>query len=61
MKTIPSLIIAAVFASLTFAVWAYLNRPKELPWPAASRVRVLAVPRQRGSHSELPTDEEIGA
>jgi len=35
MKTIPSLIIAAVFATLTFAVWAYLNRPtREPPWPA---------------------------
>ena len=35
MKTIPSLLIAAVFATLTFAVWAYLNRPtKEPPWPA---------------------------
>src|SRR5579864_1907553 len=35
MKSIPSLLIAAVFASLTFAVWAYLNRPtREPPWPA---------------------------
>ena len=35
MKSIPSLLIAAVFATLTFAVWAYLNRPtREPPWPA---------------------------
>ncbi len=31
MKSIPSLLIAAVFALLTFALWAYLNRPSREP------------------------------
>jgi exo-beta-1,3-glucanase (GH17 family)/cellulose synthase/poly-beta-1,6-N-acetylglucosamine synthase-like glycosyltransferase len=64
MKTIPSLLIAAVFASLTFAVWAYLNRPtREPPWPpliqgfAFSPFRANEDP----THFEMPTDEEIDA
>src|SRR2546429_889163 len=33
-KTIGSLLIARLFATLTFAAWAYLNRPApEPPWP----------------------------
>jgi exo-beta-1,3-glucanase (GH17 family)/cellulose synthase/poly-beta-1,6-N-acetylglucosamine synthase-like glycosyltransferase len=64
MKTLPSLIIAAVFASLTFAVWAYLNRPtREPPWPtpiqgfAFSPFRLNEDP----THFEMPTDAEIDA
>ena len=64
MKTIPSLLIAAVFASLTFAVWAYLNRPtREPPWPpliqgfAFSPFRANEDP----THFEMPTDAEIDA
>jgi len=64
MKTIPSLLIAAVFATLTFAVWAYLNRPtREPPWPpliqgfAFSPFRANEDP----THFEMPTDEEIDA
>ena len=62
MKTIPSLLIAAVFALLTFAAWALLNRPtKEPPWPkvisgfAFSPFRANEDP----THNVLPTDEEI--
>jgi exo-beta-1,3-glucanase (GH17 family) len=64
MKTIPSLLIAAVFATLTFAVWAYLNRPtREPPWPpmiqgfAFSPFRANEDP----THFEMPTDAEIEA
>ena len=64
MKTIPSLIIAAVFATLTFAVWAYLNRPtREPPWPA--RIQGFAFSPFRANedptHFEMPTDAEIDA
>ena len=35
MKFLPGLLIAAAFAALTCAVWAFLNRPaSEPPWPA---------------------------
>jgi exo-beta-1,3-glucanase (GH17 family) len=64
MKTIPSLLIAAVFATLTFAVWAYLNRPtREPPWPpliqgfAFSPFRASEDP----THEVMPTDAEIDA
>jgi exo-beta-1,3-glucanase (GH17 family)/cellulose synthase/poly-beta-1,6-N-acetylglucosamine synthase-like glycosyltransferase len=62
MKTIGSLLIAAVFASLTFAVWAYLNRPtREPPWPA--RIQGFAFSPFRANedptHFEMPTDAEI--
>ena len=62
MKTLPSLIIAAVFATLTFAVWAYLNRPtKEPPWPA--RIQGFAFSPFRANedptHFQMPTDAEI--
>jgi exo-beta-1,3-glucanase (GH17 family)/cellulose synthase/poly-beta-1,6-N-acetylglucosamine synthase-like glycosyltransferase len=64
MKTIPSLIIAAVFATLTFAVWAYLNRPtREPPWP--TRIQGFAFSPFRlnedPTHLEMPTDAEIDA
>src|SRR6201997_1994798 len=64
MKSIPSLLIAAVFATLTFAVWAYLTRPtREPPWPpliqgfAFSPFRANEDP----THFEMPTDAEIDA
>jgi hypothetical protein len=62
MKTIPSLLIAALFATLTFAVWAYLNRPtREPPWPA--RIQGFAFSPFRANedptHLQMPTDAEI--
>src|SRR5207237_3807941 len=62
MKTLPSLLIASVFATLTFAVWAYLNRPTlEAPWPA--RIRGFAFSPFRANedptHLQMPTDAEI--
>jgi exo-beta-1,3-glucanase (GH17 family)/cellulose synthase/poly-beta-1,6-N-acetylglucosamine synthase-like glycosyltransferase len=64
MKTLGSLLIAAVFATLTFAVWALLNRPTAEPaWPtriqgfAFSPFRINEDP----THGEMPTDEEIDA
>src|SRR5579863_8489915 len=64
MKTLPSLLIAAIFATLTFAVWAYLNRPtREPPWPA--RIQGFAFSPFRinedPTHFEMPTDAEIDA
>jgi exo-beta-1,3-glucanase (GH17 family)/cellulose synthase/poly-beta-1,6-N-acetylglucosamine synthase-like glycosyltransferase len=64
MKTLPSLLIAAIFASLTIAVWAYLNRPtREPPWPA--RIQGFAFSPFRANedptHGEMPTDAEIDA
>src|SRR2546421_1998344 len=48
MKTLPSLLIASVFATLTFAVWAWLNRPTlEPPWPA--RIQGFAFSPFRGA------------
>lgn len=64
MKSIPSLLILAIFATLTFAVWAYLNRPtREPPWPA--RIQGFAFSPFRANEDptrfEMPTDEEIDA
>jgi len=64
MKTIPSVLIAAVFATLTFAVWAYLNRPtREPPWPALIQGFAFSPFRanEDPTHFEMPTDEEIDA
>jgi exo-beta-1,3-glucanase (GH17 family)/cellulose synthase/poly-beta-1,6-N-acetylglucosamine synthase-like glycosyltransferase len=62
MKSLPGLLIAAVFATLTFAFWAFLNRPTlEPPWPA--RIQGFAFsPFRIGedpTHKEMPTDAEI--
>jgi exo-beta-1,3-glucanase (GH17 family)/cellulose synthase/poly-beta-1,6-N-acetylglucosamine synthase-like glycosyltransferase len=62
MKTIPSLLIAAVFATLTFSVWAYLNRPtREPPWPA--RIQGFAFSPFRANEDpnrlQMPSDAEI--
>ena len=64
MKTVGSLVIAGLFATLTFAVWAYLNRPTpEPPWP--KRIQGFAFSPFRASedptHFEMPTDTEIDA
>jgi exo-beta-1,3-glucanase (GH17 family)/cellulose synthase/poly-beta-1,6-N-acetylglucosamine synthase-like glycosyltransferase len=61
-KTLPGLLIAAAFATLTFAVWAFLNRPTpEPPWPV--RIQGFAFsPFHIGEdpgRNELPTDGEI--
>jgi exo-beta-1,3-glucanase (GH17 family)/cellulose synthase/poly-beta-1,6-N-acetylglucosamine synthase-like glycosyltransferase len=62
MKSLPGLLIAVLFATLTFAVWAFLNRPTlEPPWPA--RIQGFAFsPFRIGedpTHKEMPTDGEI--
>ena len=62
MKSLPGLLIAALFATLTFAVWAFLNRPTlEPPWP--TRIQGFAFsPFRIGedpTHKEMPTDAEI--
>src|SRR5438067_482814 len=62
MKLLPSLLIASVFAMLTFAVWAWLNRPTlEPPWPA--RIQGFAFSPFRADEDptqlQMPTDAEI--
>src|SRR5438874_12030565 len=64
MKTLPSVLIASVFATLTFAVWAWLNRPTlEPPWPA--RIQGFAFSPFRANEDptrlQMPTDAEIDA
>jgi len=62
MRTIGSLLIAAVFATLTFAVWAYLNRPtREPPWPRVIQGFAFSPFRanEDPTHFEMPTDAEI--
>ena len=64
----PSILVAAVFAAITFGLWAYLNRPTpEPPWP--SRVQGMAFsPFYSGqdpavqvlpSEAEIETDLEL--
>src|SRR4249920_4218797 len=64
MKSIPSLLIAAVFATVTFAVWAYLNKPtREPPWPKLIQGLTFS-PFRAGedpTHGLFPTDAEIDA
>ena len=62
MKTLPSLLIASVFATLTFAVWAWLNRPtREPPWPAHIQGFAFSPFRanEDPTHLQMPTDAEI--
>ena len=64
MKTIPSLLIAAAFATLTFAVWAYLNRPtREPPWPPLIQGFAFSPFRANEDPTtfKMPTDAEIDA
>jgi hypothetical protein len=59
-----SIVVAAVFAALTFALWAWLNRPSpEPPWP--DHVQGMAF-SPFGSGQDpvpqiLPTPEQIDA
>jgi exo-beta-1,3-glucanase (GH17 family)/cellulose synthase/poly-beta-1,6-N-acetylglucosamine synthase-like glycosyltransferase len=64
MKSLPGLVVAAAFAALTCAVWAFLNRPAaEPPWPAHiqgfsfSPIRMGEDPTRH----IYPTDAEIDA
>jgi exo-beta-1,3-glucanase (GH17 family)/cellulose synthase/poly-beta-1,6-N-acetylglucosamine synthase-like glycosyltransferase len=62
MKAIPSVLIAALFATLTFAVWALLNRPtSEPPWPALIQGFAFSPFRanEDPTHFQMPTDAEI--
>jgi len=62
MKSLPGLLIAAAFAALTCAVWAFLNRPAaEPPWPAHIQGFAFS-PFRTGedpTHHVMPTDAEI--
>jgi exo-beta-1,3-glucanase (GH17 family)/cellulose synthase/poly-beta-1,6-N-acetylglucosamine synthase-like glycosyltransferase len=62
MKSLPGLLIAAAFAALTCAVWAFLNRPAaEPPWPAHIQGFSFS-PFRMGedpTHHLFPTDAEI--
>src|SRR5579863_9642663 len=62
MKLLPGLLIAAAFAALTFAVWAFLNRPTaEPPWPPHIQGFAFS-PFRNGedpTHHIMPTDAEI--
>jgi exo-beta-1,3-glucanase (GH17 family)/cellulose synthase/poly-beta-1,6-N-acetylglucosamine synthase-like glycosyltransferase len=64
MKSLPGLLIAAAFAALTCAVWAFLNRPAaEPPWPAHIQGFSFS-PFRMGedpTHHIMPTDAEIDA
>jgi exo-beta-1,3-glucanase (GH17 family)/cellulose synthase/poly-beta-1,6-N-acetylglucosamine synthase-like glycosyltransferase len=62
MKSLPSLLIAAAFALLTFALWAYLNRPaREPPWPSLIQGFAFSPFRanEDPTHLVLPTVDEI--
>ena len=62
MKSLPGLLIAALFATLTFAVWAFVNRPtSEPPWPAHIQGFAFS-PFRAGedpTRNEMPTGAEI--
>ena len=64
MKMLPSVLIAAVFATLTFAAWAWLNRPtSEPPWPTRIQGFDFSPFRANEDPTDLempmPTDAEI--
>ena len=64
MKSLPGLLIAAAFAALTCAVWAFLNRPAtEPPWPAHIQGFSFQPMRMGEDPTKhlLPTDAEIDA
>src|SRR3984885_14845921 len=62
MKFFPSLLIAAVFATLTFAVWAYRTRPARQP-PGPAVIQGFAFSPFRANEDptqgQMPTDAEI--
>src|SRR6201996_7734225 len=64
MKSLPGLVVAAAFAALTCAVWAFLNRPAaEPPWPAHIQGFSFSPIRMGEDPTKhiLPTDAEIDA
>ena len=62
---LPGLIVAAVFAALTFGLWAYINQPIDEPqWPANGVQGMAFSPFRAGQdplHRSLPSREEIDA
>ncbi len=64
MKSLPGLVVAAAFAALTCAVWAFLNRPApEPPWPARIQGFSFSPIRMGEDPTKhiYPTDAEIDA
>lgn len=64
MKLLPGLLIAAAFAALTVAVWAFVNRPaSEPPWPAHIQGFAFSPFRlgEDPTRDVMPTDGEIDA
>lgn len=60
---IPALVVAIVFAALTFGLWAYLNRPIDEPqWPAGGVQGMAFSPFRAGQdplERTLPSPAEI--
>ena len=58
-------LVAAIFALLTFGVWAYLNRPHEEPaWPETIKGGFDVAPWRNGKNPfnhDMPTVEELEA
>src|SRR4051794_40633634 len=62
MRRLSSFLVVAIFALLTFGLWAYLNRPnEEPPWPKRVQGFALAPYREGKSavRNEVPTEAEI--
>jgi exo-beta-1,3-glucanase (GH17 family)/cellulose synthase/poly-beta-1,6-N-acetylglucosamine synthase-like glycosyltransferase len=63
MKLISGIIVAAVFAVMTFGVWGYLNRPEsEPPWPAHIQgvaFSPYAADQDPFGSKEIPSVEQI--
>ena len=62
MRLLSSILVAAIFAGATIALWAYLNRPATLPpWP--KRIQGFAFSpyriHQDGSLERQPTVQEL--
>jgi exo-beta-1,3-glucanase (GH17 family)/cellulose synthase/poly-beta-1,6-N-acetylglucosamine synthase-like glycosyltransferase len=62
---LPGLIVAVVFAALTFGLWAYLNQPIDEPsWPSGGVQGVAFSPFHAGQDPrdrKLPSRDEIDA
>jgi exo-beta-1,3-glucanase (GH17 family)/cellulose synthase/poly-beta-1,6-N-acetylglucosamine synthase-like glycosyltransferase len=66
MKLISGILVAAIFAVMTFGLWAYLNRPEsEPPWPAHGIQGVafspFAADQDPFGSKEVPPVEQIDA
>ena len=62
MKSLAGVLIASAFTTLTFATWAFLNRPAaEPPWPAHIQGFAFSPFRanEDATRNEMPTDAEI--